>query len=126
MIVDITLAFRQPQYAKYRPQLGLMESSLSDCRETYEDCCVDWECLRKSHNRILDDTKFDDFRTDNFVNAQAEGLLLESSYSDQTLSEDQLILLPHGVHGFSLRSRRWGLSGFPFFLVNANTWLQSR
>lgn len=123
--MDITLAFRQDQHSKYRPQLGLAESSLSDCREMYGDRCTEDECLKLRHNRIADDTKLDDFRTDTYVNAEAEGLLLEGSYADQPLSEDQLILLPHGVHGFSLRSRRWGLSDLPCFQIKANLRLQS-
>lgn len=99
---------------------------MSDCRETYEDRCLEDGCLQLFHNRIINDTIFDDFRTDNFVNTEAEGLLLESSYIDQPLSEDQLILLPYGVHGFSLRSRRWGLLDLPCSQSIANTWLQSR
>jgi len=105
----------------YRPHLGLKESSLSDCREIYEDRCLEGECFELDHNWILDDTKIDDFRIDIFVNAEAEELLLESSYANQALSEDQLILLSYGVYGFSLRSRSWGLLDLPCLQVNANT-----
>lgn len=102
------MAFRNYDYSKHKPQLGLKAHSSSDCRETFEDLCTEGECLRLNDSRVLDDSDLDNSRTDIFVNAKADGLLLEGSYKNQPLSEEQLILLPCGVPGFSLRSRAWG------------------
>ena len=110
MIIDFTQAFRQPHYAKYKPQIGLQVMTMADRRETYEDQCDDNDlCMRWSHNSLVDDTTFDKLQMDRFLNVESHGMFLESRDGSQTLSEDQLVLLPYRVHGFSLRSRNWGL-----------------
>ncbi|KAL8758367.1 MAG: hypothetical protein Q9199_001542 [Rusavskia elegans] len=106
VIVDFTSAFRQLN--KWRPLLGIREFEHPDIRELYEDACTGNECFRLSHNRICDDTQLDNFLSDAFINAEINGLLHESPYDSQALSEDQLILLPYRVQGYSLRSRIWG------------------
>lgn len=62
------------------------------------------------HNSIVDDTEFDKLQMDRFLNIESHGIFLESRGVSQLLTEDQLILLPYCVHGFSLRSRKWGMS----------------
>ena len=47
---------------------------------------------------------------DRFLNAESRGIFLESHGISERLTEDQLILLPFRVHGFSLRSRKWSMS----------------
>ncbi|KAL8643054.1 MAG: hypothetical protein Q9226_008435, partial [Calogaya cf. arnoldii] len=51
--------------------------------------------------------ELDNFLSDTIINAETNGLLHESPYDSQALSEDQLILLPYRVQGYSLRSRNW-------------------
>ncbi len=47
-----------------------------------------------------------------FVNDESHGVLLESRSANQNLGESQLVLLPYRVHGYSLRSRNWGMSNY--------------
>ena len=47
---------------------------------------------------------------DRFLGTESHGMFLESRGVSQNLTEEQLILLPFRVHGFSLRSRNWGMS----------------
>lgn len=108
VIIDFEQAFRQRGYHKYAPQLGIQGNSFADVRELYDDVCSTSKCLQEDHNCILDDTQFDIFRKDKFVNAASSGLLQKTHQSTQNLSEDQLILLPYCIHGFSLRNRKWG------------------
>ena len=112
MIVDFTQAFRQPDYAIHKPQIGPQGATTADYREVYEDYCPvhKIQCLRTDHNNLVDDTEFDKLRMDRFLNNESHGIFLESRTVSQTLTEDQLILLPYRVHGFSLRSRKWGMS----------------
>lgn len=65
--------------------------------------------MRWDHNAVFDDTIFDKLQMDRFLNVESHGMFVESRDGSQTLSKDQLILLPYLVHGFSLRSRNWGL-----------------
>ncbi|KAI4262402.1 MAG: hypothetical protein L6R42_002424, partial [Xanthoria sp. 1 TBL-2021] len=102
VIVDFTSAFRQLHARK--PLLGIRDFVHPDCRELYEDACTGNECFRLSHNPICDDTQLDNFLSDAIINAETNGLLHESPYDSQALSEDQLILLPYRVQGYSLRS----------------------
>ena len=67
-------------------------------------------CLHLDHNALIDDTDFDKLQMDKFLNLESHGMFLESRGVSQILTEDQLILLPYRVHGFSLRSRKWGMS----------------
>lgn len=62
------------------------------------------------HNALIDDTAFDKLQMDRFLNVESHGVFLESRSLSQVLTEDQLILLPYKVPGFSLRSRKWGVS----------------
>ena len=62
------------------------------------------------HNHLVNDTNFDKLQMDRFLNVESRGMFLESRGGSQILTEDQLILLPYRVHGFSLRSRKWGMS----------------
>lgn len=80
----------------------------------YEDRCASDEdqCLKVDHNSLVDDTKFDKLQMDRFLNVESHGMFLESRGVSQVLSEDQMILLPYRVQGFSLRSRKWGSSNF--------------
>lgn len=81
----------------------------ADLRETYEDQCEeDVPCMRWDHNALYDDTFLDKSEMDRFLNVESHGIFGESREGSQTLSKDQLILLPYRVHGFSLRSRNWG------------------
>ena len=108
MIVDLRETFEH--WPDWRPRLGLQNFSSPDYNELYEDVCTEEECLIWDHNRILDDNELDDVQTENFVNAEADGLLLESPYTNQALSEDQLILLPYLVHGYPLRDRNCSMA----------------
>ncbi|KAI4261055.1 MAG: hypothetical protein L6R42_003740, partial [Xanthoria sp. 1 TBL-2021] len=105
VIVDFTSAFRQ--FHTWKPLLGIKDFVHPDCRELYEDGCVGKECFNLAHNRISDDTALDDFLSVAFINDETNGLLHQSAYDSQALSEDQLILLPYRVQGYSLRSRNW-------------------
>ena len=114
VIIDFTSSFRDPDYAINKPQIGLQGVSIADERELYEDLCpaeTD-QCLRRSHNGILDDTRFDKLQMDRFLNVDSHGTFLTSRGVPNALNEHQLILLPHRVYGFSLRSRKWGMSIF--------------
>lgn len=124
VIVDFTSAFRQLH--EWRPLLGIRDFMHPDCRELYEDECIGKECFRLPHNRICDDTALDNFLSDAFINAETNGLLHEISNDSQALSEDQLILLPYRVQGYSLRSRNWGPSKFPNLNGIADVREQSR
>ena len=110
--MDFTQAFRQPGYAKHRPQIGLQGPTRADARELYEDHCAanGYQCLEQTHNSLVDDTEFDKLQMDRFLNVESRGKFLESREISPVLTEDQLILLPYRVHGFSLRSRQWGMS----------------
>ncbi len=90
----------------------ILHATRADERELYEDECAanGEQCLRRSHNGLLDDTEFDKLQMDKFLAVDSHGMFLESRGISQTLNEDQLILLPYRVHGFSLRSRKWGTS----------------
>ena len=112
VIVDFTQAFRQTNYAIHKPQIGLQGPTMADARELYEDRCPakGYQCMEQSHNSLLDDTVFDKLQMDRFLNVESRGMFLESRGMSPVLTEDQLILLPYRVHGFSLRSRQWGLS----------------
>lgn len=110
VIIDFTQAFRQSDYAKYKPQIGLQGATRADEREVYEDRCPANEgdqCLKLDHNNLVVDTEFDKMQMDRFLNVESRGMFLESRGVAQALTEDQLILLPYRVHGFSLRSRHW-------------------
>lgn len=72
------------------------------------------------HNQIFNDTLLDDFLSDSFLNAETNGLLHIGPYDEYAFSKDQPILLPHRVHVFSLKSRRWGPSKFPYPYAIAN------
>lgn len=79
----------------------------------YEDICsaeVKNPCLQIDHNGLVVDTLFDKLRMDRFLNVESHGMFLESRGVSHNLTEDQLILLPYRVNGFSLRSRKWGMS----------------
>lgn len=91
-----------------KPQIGLQGPTLADVRECYEDSCGVSGCIDFSHNDILNDTKFDRIQMDKFVNVESHGILRETQSSAGIISNEQLILLPYQVHGFSLRSRNWG------------------
>ena len=112
VIVDFTQAFRQPNYAIHKPQIGLQEPTRADARELYEDTCPahSYQCMDQNHNSLVDDTDFDKLQMDRFLNVESRGMFLESRGTSPVLTEDQLILLPYRVHGFSLRNRQWGLS----------------
>ena len=104
------MAYRQPGYSIWKPQLGIEEFKRSDYRELYENGgspkvdSIPW------FNRICDDTILDNYLSEVFITSETNGVLGQSSYDSQPLSEDQLILLPYQVHAFSLRSRKWGAS----------------
>lgn len=112
VIVDFTQSFRQPDYARHKPQIGLQGATRADEREIYEDRCTLDEglCLRNDHNALVDDTIFDKLQMDRFLNVESHGMFLESRGESQILNEDQMVLLPFRVHGFSLRSRKWRMS----------------
>lgn len=112
VIIDFTQSFRQPDYAKHKPQIGLRGGSWADEREVYEDRCPAEikPCLRMDHNSLVDDTEFDKLQMERFLNVEAHGMFFESRGGSQILTEDQLILLPYRVQGFSLRSRKWRMS----------------
>ena len=81
----------------------------------YQDRCpADEEettqCGKLDHNGLVDDTEFDRREMDRFLNVESRGIFLESRGDSQILTEDQLILLPYRVQGFSLRSRKWRMS----------------
>ncbi|KAL8980795.1 MAG: hypothetical protein Q9205_004224 [Flavoplaca limonia] len=107
VIVDLTMAYRQPDYLGWKPQLGIEEFKRSDYRELYENGCPSKEICTPWHNRICDDTVLDNYLSEVFITSETNGVLGQSSYDSQPLSEDQLILLPYRVHAFSLRSRKW-------------------
>ena len=112
--MDFTQAFRQPGYVKHRPQIGLQGPTRADARELYEDLCPanGHQCMEEDHNSLIDDTEFDKLQMDRFLNVESRGMFLESRGISPVLTEDQLILLPYRVHGFSLRNRQWGMSTF--------------
>ena len=90
--------------------MGIIGASYSDIRQLYEDRCVDYECFQVKHNWIMDDEIFDEVRKDDYINVESSGMFEGTLDSTQTLSEDQLILLPYRVHGYTLRTRFWGQS----------------
>ena len=104
------MAYRQPDYLIWKPQLGIEEFKRSDYRELYENGCAPKENCAIWHNRICDDTVLDNYLSEVFITSEINGGLGQSSYDSQSLSEDQLMLLPYRVHAFSLRSRKWGAS----------------
>ena len=115
VIIDFTQSFRQTDYAKFKPQIGIQGATRADVREVYQDRCpADEEettqCGKLDHNGLVDDTEFDRRQMDRFLNSESRGIFLESRGDSQILTEDQLILLPYRVQGFSLRSRRWRTS----------------
>lgn len=61
-------------------------------------------------NSLIDDTKSDRLQMDRLLNVESRGMFRESRGILQVLSNDQLILLPCRVRGFSLRNRKWGRS----------------
>ena len=115
VIIDFTQSFRQTDYAKFKPQIGIQGATRADVREVYQDRCPPdsediTQCGKLDHNGLVDDTEFDKRQMDRFLNVESRGIFLESRGDSQILSEDQLILLPYRVQGFSLRSRKWGIS----------------
>ena len=115
VIIDFTQSFRQTDYANFKPQIGIQGATRADVREVYQDRCpVDEEettqCGKLDHNSLIDDTELDRREMDRFLNVESRGIFLESSGDSQILTEDQLILLPYRVQGFSLRSRKWRMS----------------
>ena len=112
VIVDFTQAFRQPGNAEHKPQIGLQGPTRADARELYEDWCPanGPQCMEQLHNSLVDDTEVDKLQMDRFLNVESRGMFLESRGVSPVLTEDQLILLPYRVQGFSLRSRQWGMS----------------
>ena len=117
VIVDFTQAFRHPDYTIHKPQIGLQGPTRADARELYEDWCPanSVQCMQQHHNSLVDDTEFDKLQMDRFLNIESRGMFLESRGMSPVLTEDQLILLPYRVHGFSLRSRHWGM---PIVVIN--------
>ena len=87
----------------------------------YQDRCPadeeETQCEKLAHNGLVDDTEFDRRQMDRFLNVESRGIFLESRGDSQILTEDQLILLPYRVQGFSLRSRKWRMSLVPFHEV---------
>ena len=115
VIIDFTQSFRQPDYAKFKPQIGIQGATRADVREVYQDRCLADEeettqCGKLDHNSLVDDTEFDRRQMDRFLNAESREIFLEPRDDSQILTEDQLILLPYRVQGFSLRSRKWRMS----------------
>lgn len=114
VIIDFTQSFRQTDYAKFKPQIGIQGATRADVREVYQDRCPPDEeltqCGKLDHNGLVDDTEFDRLQMDRFLNVESHGIFLESRGDSQILTEDQLILLPYRVQGFSLRSRKWRMS----------------
>ena len=113
VIIDFTQSFRQTDYAKFKPQIGIQGATRADVRELYQDRCSPegkYQCTKLSHNRLVDDTEFDRRQMDRFLNVESRGIFLESRGDSQVLTADQLILLPYRVQGFSLRSRKWRMS----------------
>ena len=118
VIIDFTQSFRQTHYAKFKPQLGIQGATRADVRELYEQRRSretdeeEEEDQREDlgHSGLVDDTEFDRRQMDRFLNVESRGKFLESRADSQTLTEDQLILLPYRVQGFSLRSRKWRMS----------------
>ena len=113
VIIDFTQSYRQPDNANQKPQIGLRGVTKADEREVYQDRCTPdgaRQCLRWDHNALIDDTEFDKRQTDRFLNVGSHGMFLESRGGPQTLNDDQLLLLPFRVQGFSLRTRKWGAS----------------
>lgn len=102
----------QSDYAIHKPQIGIQGPTRTDIREVYED----YDQTRKflgfetDRNSLIDDTEFDRLQMDRFLNFESRGMFRESRGVLQVLTNDQLILLPCRVHGFSLRSRKWGRS----------------
>ena len=97
VIIDFTQSFRQTDYAKFKPQIGIQGATRTDVREVYEDRCqADFEerarCRRLDHNRLVDDTEFDRRQMDRFLNAESRGIFLEPRDDSQILTEDQLII----------------------------------
>ena len=111
IITDFALAFRQREKARerpsWRPEIGFSAATKADLRELYEDDCPD-NCGVFRHNDIYDDTNFDRKRMDDFISWGSDSLFKQDSPSRQTLSEDQLILLPTRIFAFALRNRKWG------------------
>ncbi|KAL8921440.1 MAG: hypothetical protein Q9172_004032 [Xanthocarpia lactea] len=80
VIVDLTMAYRQPDYSIWKPQLGIEEFERSDYRELYECACTLKEDCTRWHNRIHDDTDLDNHLSEFFMNSEINGILGQSSY----------------------------------------------
>ncbi|KAL8911012.1 MAG: hypothetical protein Q9171_003748 [Xanthocarpia ochracea] len=80
VIVDLTMAYRQPDYSIWKPQLGIEEFKRSDYRELYEDGCAPKEDCTRWHNRIHDDTVLDNYLSEVFITSEINGVLGQSSY----------------------------------------------
>ena len=88
--------------------MGIHGAFYSDIRELYEDRCIDQKCSQVNHNCIVDDELFDVLRNEHYINVESNGMLEGTRDSTQALSEDQLILLPFRLYGYTLRHRYWG------------------
>lgn len=99
-------------YAIHEPQIGLQGATRTDIREVYEDHdqTIKVSVPESDRNSLIDDTEFDRLQMDRFLNIESRGMFRESRGMLQVLTNDQLIPLPCHVHGFSLRSRKWGRS----------------
>lgn len=102
-------SFRQSDYAIHKPQIGIQGATRTDIREVYEDYdqTRTFLGLETDRSSVIDDTEFDRLQ---MVNFESRGMFRESRGILQVLTNDQLIILPCRVHGFSLRSRKWGRS----------------
>ncbi|KAL8857165.1 MAG: hypothetical protein Q9178_006220 [Gyalolechia marmorata] len=75
------MAYRQPEYSVWKPQLGIGEFMRSDYRELYESACIleEKDC-ETWHNRICDDTVLDNYLSEVFITSEINGGLGQSSY----------------------------------------------
>ena len=114
--MDFALAFRQPEYAHRKPQIGLQGPTEADPRELFESLCGLHDCTQAECNQLNDDTELDKALMNDFINDESVSFLKEVYAGASVLDEEQLILLPYCVHAFSLRNRNWGL----WILVRVN------
>ncbi|KAH8196619.1 hypothetical protein TruAng_009213 [Truncatella angustata] len=81
-------------------------------RSCLKECCANELCY---DDKWVDDRRREEYITSSIKNAAAKkpsvGLVSRSliqTMGDDSLTEDDLMILPHRVFGFILRSRKWG------------------
>lgn len=111
-MIDFAQAFKQPGYAHFKPKFGPFTRSVPDPNELYEAGCNGTPhgplCTYDQCNVLHDDTKLDQRQMALVIDKEQLGILRKVPLKPESLSDDQLLLLPNRIYGFALRTRNWG------------------